>query len=98
MPYCIQYDHEGVKKTIADNKPVKPPKVLIVAVMVIAIFVGLLSCSYGRLYRYLLPGDPDITETALGVFAENVANGYSFMDAAEVFCRTILDNASVCYE
>ena len=46
------------------------------------------------LRELLIPGDPDVTMEAFGIFAHAIQSGSPFADAAEVFCRTIMGHGA----
>jgi hypothetical protein len=43
--------------------------------------------------KHLLPGDPEITEAALGQLIGDIQNGERFSEAITTFCREIIDSA-----
>ncbi len=98
MAYCIHYNSICFKTPIREKKRVIFPRAATALVLVFAILAGVVLCSGNSLCKYLLPGDPKVTEEALCGFTEDIRNGIPLADAAEVFCRKILDNAVLMYE
>ena len=66
--------------------------------MFFLLFVFLVDAFWpqGRemLRELLIPGDPDVTVEAFGVFANAIQSGSPFGDAAEAFCRTVMGHGA----
>lgn len=94
MAYQIKYKTVGSKK-YAKYKPSiqKPGKrfwILLTATVLL-----LVALAGEPIKRFLLPGDPEITEKALSNMVEDLRAGEPIKDAITAFCQDILRNAQV---
>ena len=93
MAYQIHYDTIKIKHEKKAKK--KYPLILACA---LGLIVGLhLSGGAQRMQTALLPGDPDVTKSAIAELVEDLDEGDSFSEAFTVFCQKIV-NAGESYE
>lgn len=65
---------------------------IIAAFLLLAVLVSL---GGEQIKDFLLPGDPEITETALQEMAVDIREGEGFRDAFTAFCQKIIDGAEI---
>lgn len=85
MGYRIAYSTETSHKfpeQIRKNRP-------LLWVAAAALAIGLLAGGW----KLILPGDPEVTGTALAGLAEDIRAGEPLGQAVTAFCREIVDNA-----
>ena len=67
--------------------------------IIAAILAGLCflrqSIDEEKLQDYLIPGNPDVTRAAFARLTDNLREGEDIRDAMTVFCREIIDSATV---
>ena len=85
MGYTIRYDKKGM--------PGNKRKRLYWILLCVAVLTAVLLTKFDQIRYLLLPGDPQVTELALEVFARQIAEGENFMDAFTSFCRYVLEAA-----
>lgn len=90
MSYCIEYNPE-LKRKYPKTK-VRPPVPMKKLIVLILFFVATYLAIQSRLYRYLLPGDPDVTISAFSAMVERVGDGAPVKDAVMAFCEEIIMN------
>ena len=95
MAYNINYEHMPIKTPVKEKK--RSGK-FIASILIPLVIFALVLVMGDRLYEYLLPGDPAVTEAAACGFVENIRNGSSVKDAATAFCQQIIDSAEPSYE
>ncbi len=88
MAYKIQYDMGRARRFPTRSRKKIPlwMPLLLGAVVLTATF-------WNRIYPLLLPGDPDITASAVSAFAQDMKAGMQFHEAAAAFCKTVLEGA-----
>lgn len=92
MGYRILYDNEKMRIEKENRKTfhVKVTSVLLVCLLVIG---SLKLIGWDKLKHYLLPGDPEVTESAFICMVENIRSGESVKDAITTFCVEIIEHA-----
>ena len=93
MSYRIVYGRDK-KRYRVPQKPWKKP-VICLFVAMCAIVLCHISGLAGALWRFLLPGDPAVTEAALLNMVENISDGASLSDSVTAFCQQIYYAAQV---
>lgn len=92
MSYCVEYNPElNIKYPKPKIKKSFPTKKLI---YLLVFFVASYIFMQGKLYRYLLPGNPDVTISAFSTMVESVGEGDSVKDAVVAFCQEIILNGN----
>lgn len=88
MSYCIEYNPE-LNTKYPKRKYIKqfPIKKLLFLTMILVISYVFLQA---KLYRYFIPGDPDITIPAFSTMVDRVVDGDSVKDALVEFCKEII--------
>ena len=91
MPYKIQYSPETTQRypTINVSRQVKWGR-WIVAIMLIG---GSIWIRFKGVPDFMIPGDPDITKSAVEMMVSNLRAGVNLADALTAFCQEILDGA-----
>ena len=91
MSYSIAYSPDFNKKypSIKPKRRKLPMKLLIMMMACIASYI-LIQCNF---FRFVLPGDPDVTISALSTLVKDVGNGNSVKDAIMTFCEEIILNS-----
>ena len=88
MAYVIQYQNKGNKKyprRIRNHKIWFPFLFFIITIFSVTV----ISVSYGG-FKWLLPGDPDVTAFAFEEFVDSLSMGEPFGEAVTAFCREII--------
>ena len=85
MGYRIAYSTETSHKFPEKVRRKKPLLWAATGVLL----VGLLAGGW----KLLLPGNPEVTHTALAHLAEDIREGESLGQAVTAFCQEIIDNA-----
>ena len=91
MGYRITYGQTVMKTDLLTERKKSTVKKWICSALLCGVLVFALSS--GTIRRYLLPGDPVVTERALRELASDIYSGEKVSDAVTAFCREILDNA-----
>ena len=92
MSYRIDYNPENRKKY--PMKKTKTTSWLIYTLVVIAvIFTAQKACKNEAIKTVLLPGDPEITSSAISTMIDDVKSGEPIKDAVTAFCLEIIHNA-----
>ena len=88
MSYSVQYNPELHKKYPTSKKqrniPVKQIVILVVC------FTLAYIIAQNKLYKLFLPGNPDVTTSALVNFTQKVGGGESFKEAVYCFCEEVI--------
>ena len=84
MGYRIAYDSQTAYKIPLKARKKLPVRWVITGTLVIGLLAG------G--WKWLLPGDPQKTQSALVGLAEDIRSGASFSQAITAFCREIVNN------
>ena len=97
MAYQISYDNGSTRKKnkvkIPDKRKILFRFVIVVIICTAGVF--LLNNGKERIWDYIIPGDPQITENALSDMAAEIKNGGSVREAIASFCREIISNAGI---
>lgn len=90
MSYCIEYNPELKKKypkaKFTKQISIKPIIYILVCFVATYLFVE------SKIYRYLLPGNPDVTIAAFSTLVERVGEGDPMGAAVRSFCEEIILN------
>lgn len=92
MSYHITYG-KNIHRYPHSRKHWKKPVIYAVAALTVVITAHMTGFS-AAIWRFLLPGDPMVTETALIDMIENITEGASVSDAVTAFCQEIIHAAS----
>ena len=93
MGYRINYDEIKIKHEKKQKK-----KLPLIFACTLGLIVGIhLIGGAERIQTALLPGDPDVTRSAIAELVADLGEGESFSDAFSVFCHKIVD-AGESYE
>ncbi len=96
MGYRIQYGQTLQKVEIRETGHRSKRRVLpIVLILGCLACVGLFMSQPDFLRDIILPGNAEVTETALINLAEDVRSGETVKDAIAAFCREIITNANI---
>ena len=90
VKYRIVYDNSPKYKNntfISKITPYLLPLGLCIAFALYAIY----SPDSSKLYKFFLPGDPEITTDAFRKLSEAIRNSETASNALEIFCETILE-------
>ena len=89
MSYSVHYNQEFNRKYPKQENQRQIPirKIIILAI----IFVSFYIMAQTGWYKYLLPGNPEVTSSALTTLTERVGNGESIKDAVYCFCEEIIN-------
>ena len=92
MSYQIMYDFKKGQINKQQNR--RKNKRLTVAIIVILLTVILRISSWDNAFwEFLIPGNENITKSALQDFTDSLENGQGFSDAVFVFCDAIIQGA-----
>lgn len=84
MGYTINYSPETAHKFPVKKSPkISVPWVLTGAALFLLLAGG---------WKWLLPGNPDVTQAAITNLVEDVQSGAPVGDAVTAFCREIIDS------
>lgn len=96
MGYRIQYDPEQNKKYPSKVRAIKQKYLLLTAVMIAGFVLGVLGIKNSNaLKRMLLPGDPQVTESAFNAMVTDIRAGESVGDAVTAFCLEIMKHGKI---
>ena len=93
MSYSIRYNPD-LNKKYPKSKNYKPISVKRLAVIGLLIVFAYVSASKGW-YKILLPGNPDVTASALSSFVEKIGEGKPIKEAVYSFCEEIIDSGDI---
>ena len=92
MSYYIEYNPEMKEKYPKTRRVIELPiKKLLFIFAVLITSYAFMQC---RLYRYFIPGNPDVTMSAFSNMVENVGDGEPVKDAVFAFCKEIIKNGN----
>lgn len=93
MSYSIQYNPELNKKYPKPNisKHIPTRQIVILVVMFISAYIF----AHNGWFKYLLPGDPDVTASAISSLVERVGDGESIKKAVYSFCEEIITGGNI---
>lgn len=96
MGYRIQYGQTAKKEIIEERTVSKKQNVMRYILITVIIAAVIASCTkIDAVRKFLLPGDPTVTQNALTAFAENVRAGEPVSQAITTFCREIIVGADI---
>ena len=92
MGYRIDY---GLQKKIPISQRRKRGGTgILIGIGAVLAVMALRLTGFGEvLWHWILPGDPEVTQTALTAMIEDIRNGSELSDAITAFCREILNGA-----
>ena len=94
MGYQIHYGRNRVVKTISEKKPEHITKSRICTLVLLAVIIMcLVIWKVEPLKKVFIPGDTQITSTAVAHLTKALKEGEPVGDAVSAFCREIIDNA-----
>ena len=90
MSYCIEYNPELKRKypKVKMQRHIPTKKLIYLLIFFVVSYLFIQS----KVYRYLLPGDPDVTISAFSALVERVGEGEPMKDAVYSFCEEIIMN------
>lgn len=93
MSYNIRYNPDQNKKYPKSQKykPIFVKQLAIAGLLIVFVYV---SASKGW-YKILLPGNPDVTASALSSFVEKIGEGKPVKEAVYSFCEEIIDSGDI---
>lgn len=91
MSYKIQYKTVG-RKRYAKYKPTFRLTRRRAVLLVLATALLFFSFHFSRVRYLFLPGDPVVTEQAIGNMVDALQSGESVGDAVTAFCQEIIKN------
>lgn len=96
MGYRIDYGSQGQSRGKSDSVG-SPFGIMTAAWFLIFLLAVGFFWEDGRLFlqRILIPGEPEVTLTAMETLARDLASGASLRTAAGAFCTTILEYGTV---
>ena len=91
MSYKVSYDSIPVP----DQRGKKRRKKAYIAALAAGILAGLLltGIQKGVNFDFLLPGDPDVTKSAIGNMVSSLRDDGDISNALTVFCREVIHGA-----
>ena len=92
MSYRIEYGPAG------KNPGIRKSKRVLFALLIVFVLLAAgvrIADSSGKLWYWLLPGDPAVTEAALLGLVSDIQSGETFPQAVVAFCRTVLNGAEI---
>lgn len=92
MGYRIQYGKTTKLERSASPRSRRRTSVIQAVSVAAALAIVAILGRFGFL-DFLIPGDKDVTKSALHAMLENVREGERVKDAIAAFCAEILDNA-----
>lgn len=95
MGYNIRYGQSMTKEFVDESKwrGVHTRFTVLIAVIALIIAVAL-SDGGAALRKWILPGDPTVTEQAVQTFMDELSDGAGFRDAVAAFCEGVLNGAA----
>lgn len=94
MGYQISYGPIKTKDSVKMRG--KTVRAFALVICIIALVIGLQVSGVGKtLWRWMLPGNPEVTSAALDTMAESLKQGDSVGEAVTAFCREIIENANL---
>lgn len=94
MAYRIDYGSgSNQRKPLRKNIPAPVIKTALFVLALVAGAMAMKVVGLSWVRDVLLPGDPEITATALQNMTDNLRSGESLLDAVTTFCREIIANA-----
>ena len=90
MSYTIRYSPESRKRYPAGRSHKYNLRMGVLILMLV--LLGFAVHYRAHLFRFLLPGDPDVTAVALQDLVQDIRTGKSD-EAFSIFCREIISHA-----
>lgn len=91
MGYRVSYDLVSAPKVRRNKKWTGIAAIAVICVLLICATV-FKTAALPWIRDFLIPGDPDVTATALTELVNDLRDGVSFTDAVTTFCREIISN------
>lgn len=93
MGYTVHYQPEENRRYPGVRKPktISGKKILISTLLVLLLIAVWVWAE--PIGNFLLPGNPQVTKTAINNMVEGMQEGTSLADAITVFCQEIITNA-----
>ncbi len=95
MSYRIHYGDVLTKEIIADPAKKNRPIHLLTLFTVICVILFVLFSGGGKLHDVLIPGNAEVTRTAVRGFVDDIKEGEQVKDALAAFCMEIIENARI---
>lgn len=96
MGYRIIYESAIARKTKAHGVPSRKQYVIFWSVFLLIVFsICWLGWNKTNIRYYLLPGDPDVTGTAIEDMIDEIRSGAAVSDAVSAFCKVIVNHATL---
>ena len=94
MGYRIQYSDTVKRRTFYERDQSNVKLILFVSALCLCFVFVFVAVQYrNTIWRWILPGDPEITQAAITAFEKNIRSGVSVGEAINVFCKEILEGA-----
>lgn len=91
MGYRIDYNSETTVRRKVKMKR-KPYFAVCIICVTVLLMLSLLPSFRATLRDAILPGNDEVTASALNTMAKNLEDGASVPEAVKVFCAEIIDN------
>ncbi len=96
MGYQIHYGATMVKEHIYDRKQLRFTRKNIKRLIIgIAVLMGIIFCCQDKVQDFLLPGNSQVTRTAISGLVSDLKHGKSLSDSVEAFCVEIVSGAKL---
>jgi len=96
MGYRIKYEKDMVKMPVHTQMNKRTKRILCIGISICAAMMLLSATgSISKLKEWILPGNPQVTETALDNLVADLKEGEKLEDAITAFCQEILDHANI---
>lgn len=92
MGYCISYNPELKRKYPPYNRVKRKRNGWLGVLVAITLLFVFLSGNSNELKKWILPGNPEVTETALTCLVQDVRDGVAVKEAITDFCLEIINN------
>ena len=95
MAYRIRYGQALIKKRIIFGNKIRFSKQYIIPFCCFLVLCGGIVIAKSKVVQdFFLPGNPDVTRTAISGFVTDLKDGETMKEAITTFCREIIDNAA----
>ncbi|MBR7123206.1 MAG: hypothetical protein IKC95_07120 [Oscillospiraceae bacterium] len=95
MAYRIRYGQALIKKHIIFENQIQFSKKLIPPLICFLVLCGGIVIAKSKAVQdFFLPGNPDVTRSAISGFVTDLKDGEPMKEAITTFCREIIDNAA----
>ena len=95
LSYRIEYAENAKRKPIDLVSPKKKKQLFSLLFVAITAVIFILLSQSEFVCRFVLPGDPLITEQALTSLTDNIRSGRPLGEAAFAFCQEIIAGAEI---